>query len=247
MILKTLKKLGLSPNEAKVYNGLLDLKEASVAQIVKGTEIHRRNVYDTINRLVDKGLIFPILSGGENHYAAVDPDKLNELILNKKAALIKTLPQLTKRFQEKESIQEAYIYRGLEGMRRYIRDILRVGKDTYTIGAQLCWLDPRLRKFSEQVIREYKRRGMKFYSLIDAGIREKAPNDLKAFGPHYRILPKKYCSDSAIDIFGDYVVTFTGTHFKKVEDDVTIFILRDRNLAQSYRTWFQFMFDHCQK
>jgi len=247
MVEKTLEKLGLSPNEAKIYNALLDLKEASVGQITKNSNIHRRNVYDTINRLIDKGLIFPIVTKGGNHYAAVDPDKLSELLQEREISLARALPNLKIRFERKQSRQEAYIYRGIAGMKRYIRDILRVGKDTYTIGAQLCWLDPKLKAFSLQAMKEFKRRGIKFYYVLGAGIKDKAKRDLNKFGSNYRVLPQKYCSDSTIDVFGDYVVTFTGVKFKKVTPDATIFVLHDQNLANSYRTWFQFIFDHCKK
>jgi len=247
MPIDVLQKLGLSLNEAKIYEALLGLKTAGVGEISSKAEVHRRNVYDTLSRLIEKGLVFPVISKGENLYSPAEPDKLLQLIENKQDKLEKVLPMLNAKYSKREKTQEAYIYKGIEGMKNYMTDILKKGSDTYAIGVQLSWLDPRLKTFSEPLLKEVKKRGIKFHFVIDEGIKEKAPDDLKKFNSNYKILPKKYCSNSAVDICGDYVFSFSGLSFKKIEDDVTIFILRDKQLAESYRTWFQFIYDHCPK
>lgn len=247
MPIEILQQLGLSPNEAKIYEALLDLKEAGVGKISSKAEVHRRNVYDTLSRLIEKGLVFPVLSKGENLYSPAEPDKLLQLVEDKKENLKKILPQLSAKYSKRKKTQEAYIYKGIEGMKNYMTDILKQGEDTCAIGVQLVWFDPRLKTFSERILKEFKQKGMKFNFIIDEGIEKKAPDDLKKFNSNYRILPKEYCGNSAIDICGDYVIAFSGLSFKKIDDDVTIFVLRDKQLAESYRTWFQFMFDHCPK
>ncbi|MFA5021783.1 MAG: helix-turn-helix domain-containing protein [Patescibacteria group bacterium] len=247
MSIKVLQELGLSPNEAKIYEALLDLKEAGVGQISSKAEIHRRNVYDAINRLIDKGLIFPIVSKNENLYSPVDPDKLLELIKEKEINLNQSLPELRKRYESREHTQEAYIYRGLEGFKNYLRDILRTGQDVYMIGAKLGWFDPRLKTFLDQFLKEAKRKKITFYHVYDEIVKEKGQDAVKILGGEYRFIPSQYSTESAIDIFGDYVVTFTGLELKKVDDDVTLFILRDEKLANSYRTWFKFIYDFSPK
>jgi sugar-specific transcriptional regulator TrmB len=247
MTLKILQELGLSPNEAKIYEALLDLKEAGVGEISSKAEIHRRNVYDAINRLIDKGLIFPILSKNEKIFSPVDPDKLSELIKEKEIDLNKALPDLRKRYAHREGMQEAYIYRGLEGFKNYLRDILRTGQNVYMIGAKLGWFDPRLKTFLEQFLKEAKRKKITFYHVYDEIVKEGGKNEVKILGGEYRFIPNQYSTESAIDIFGDYIVTFTGLKLKKIDDDVTLFILRDEKLAESYRTWFKFIYDFSPK
>ena len=58
------QSLGISPNEAKIYESLVESGEAGVSDISVSAKIHRRNAYDAIYRLIDKGLIFEILSKG---------------------------------------------------------------------------------------------------------------------------------------------------------------------------------------
>lgn len=247
MFTETLQKLGLSLNEAKIYEALLDLKEAGVGEISSEANIHRRNVYDTIKRLIDKGLVFPILSKGENLYSPVDPDKLLEFLKEKENHLTKILPELQQKYQQRQGKQEAYIYRGVEGFKNYMRDILRVGQDVSFIGGKLIWFDPHLKAFIEQFFKEAKRKNIKFHCIFDAEVKDKAQDTLKYFSLPHKFLPSECSTDSAIVIFGDYVVTYTSVKLKKMDKNITIFVLRDKNLAESYRIWFQFMFDKCSK
>ena len=71
-----LEKIGLSPTEAKIYLALLDLGEANVRATADYIKTNRRNVYDAMIRLLDKGIIFAIVGLEEKVYCPVDPDKL---------------------------------------------------------------------------------------------------------------------------------------------------------------------------
>jgi len=245
MPIETLQQLGLSPNESKIYEALLDLKEAGAGEISSKTKIHRRNVYDSMHRLIDKGLVFSVLSGSETFYSPVDPDKLMELIREKELMLQNILPTLNAQYEKKESVQEAYIYKGINGMKQYMRDILREGKDVYSIAGKLGWFNPKLNAFRKEFYKEAKRKGIKFHHVFDIEVKKENLNLLKEIKPPHKFLPAKYSTNSALDIFGDYVVTFTGLGIKKLNKDTTIFVMRDKDLAETYRSWFQFMFDNC--
>lgn len=41
-----LEGLGLSPNEAKIYEALVERGESSISDIAVAAKIHRRNAYD---------------------------------------------------------------------------------------------------------------------------------------------------------------------------------------------------------
>ena len=46
--------------------------------------------------------------------------------------------------------------------------------------------------------------------IFDYEVKEQMPEILKLVGKPCRLLPKKYSSNTAVDIFGDYVVIFVG-------------------------------------
>lgn len=240
-----LEELGLSPNEARMYESLIENGESSISDIAVNAKIHRRNAYDVMQRLINKGLCFQIFSAGENTYNAVDPDKLTELLAEKQENLESILPSLKKKFQSSIAPEEAYIYRGLEGQRNIWRDVLRVGEDSYFIGAKGSWFDPNLDVGRTSFFKEANRKKIKFIQLFDYEIKSEMPNfphhfpgDLK-----YRFLPKKYSTNSALHIFGDFVVTYTGVTLGKTSKDIVIFVIRSKNLAESYRSWFWYMWE----
>ncbi|EKD76146.1 MAG: hypothetical protein ACD_43C00212G0001, partial [uncultured bacterium] len=99
MYTELLQEIGLSPNEAKIYETLLNIGETGVGDIATKANIHRRNVYDALQRLVQKGLVFTTFQKNENRYSAVDPNKLMELVREKQVHLAEVLPELQKMYQ----------------------------------------------------------------------------------------------------------------------------------------------------
>lgn len=240
-----LEDLGLSPNEARIYASLIERGESSISDIAINAKIHRRNAYDVMQRLINKGLCFQVFSAGENTYNAVDPDKLTELLAEKQERLISILPDLKKKFHASFAPEEAYIYRGLEGQKNIWRDVLRVGKDSYFIGAKAAWFDPKLESGRSAFFKEANRKKLKFIQLFDYEVKSQMPNFPHHFPGNleYRFLPKKYPTNSGLHIFGDYVVTYTGITIGKIDEDVVIFVIHSKNLAESYRTWFWYMWE----
>jgi len=245
-----LESLGLSPNEAKIYETLVEHGELGVSEIAILAKIHRRNAYDAIAHLVDKGLCFEIFSSKKNTYNAVDPHKLRELTDEKRREIEKILPHLNKMFTHRDVAEEAYVYRGLEGQKNVWRDVLKVGKNSYFIGAKVGWFDSRLKSARETFFKEANRKKINFIQLFDHEAMQQIPNFPKYFPAQleYRILPKEYSTKSATHIFGDYVVTYTGLEeIGKTPDDVVFFILHSAQLAESYRTWFKYMWGKSKK
>ena len=241
---KTLfEHLGLSLNEAKIYDALITYGGSGVSTIAIRSKVHRSNAYDTLHRLIEKGLVYEVFGQRETVYEAVDPGKLMEFVKEKERMLETALPGLLKTYRAHQAPQRAYIYKGIEGMKNFLREALKTGEDMYEFGAKGGWFDPRLDTFIQWFLKEAKKKGMTFHHIFDWEVQEKVPHVPKAVGKPYKFAPKEYSSESAIEVFGDHVVTFTGLGFGKVEDDLTIFVMVSPRLAQSYRTWWKMMWD----
>lgn len=242
MYTQIFQELGLTPNEAKIYETLIEEGETTVGEVAVKGKIHRRNVYDAINRLVEKGLAFQVLAKGENIYKAVDPAKLLELIKEKEDRFKKILPDLQTKYKSTPRGQEAFVYRGVEGFKNYLRDILRLKQDVYFIGAKGLWFDPKLKTFLKSFLIEAKRLDINYHHIFDAEIQTKQ-NIIGELGEIYKFFPPKYSTQTCIDIFGDHVTTFTGLGPGEIDEDIAIYVLVDEILADGYRTWFQFIWD----
>ncbi len=243
------ESLGLSPNEAKIYESLVEIGESGISAIAIAAKIHRRNAYDAISRLIDKGLVFEIFSSKENKYNAVDPDKLSELLAERKSDLEKFLPDLKKKFIRRVAPEEAYIYRGYEGMKNVWHDIVRVAQPVYTLGAKGQWLDPQLESARIGFFKELNNKKIKHTLLFDSEVRALIPDFAKnlSFEKKYRFLPASYSTPSVINIFGDYVITYTGTSVGKIHEDTVFFVLHSKDLAESYRKWFWYMWEQSEE
>lgn len=248
MYTELFQEIGLSPNEAKIYETLLHIGVAGVGDISTKANVHRRNVYDALQRLVQKGLVFTTFQKNENRYSAVDPNKLMELVREKQVHLAEALPDLQKMYQSDPPQNAAYIYRGVEGYKNYRRDLLRVSKEYFFLGAKGLWLSPQIDDgFRKRFVLPVQKDGsIKQKILFDARVPKLLPQAIKDVQPKsYKILPERYNTNGVVDIFGDYVVTFANVAVGELSDDVTIFVMRNQSLADSYKTWFQFIWDHC--
>lgn len=204
-----------------------------------------RNVYDSLNKLIEKGLASETFVKGEKLFKAIDPERLKERIKEQESALDTVLPDMKKLYKSVEPDAEAYFFRGVEGFKNYLQLILEQKQTVYFIGAKAFWLDPRLQHYLRHFDEERKIRGIKFMHLFDHGVKKQKPEILKLVGKPYKFLPKKYSSATAVDIFGDYVVTFVGVKPGELYEEPLQFVLKSKLLAEGYRKFFQCMWDHC--
>ncbi len=120
-----LREIGFSKNEARVYEALLQIGEASVQEISNRSRVHRRNVYDSMQKLLEKGLVLEVFIKGDKHFKAVNPRRLLELLEEKEERINSVLPEMQAKYESIGDKEEAYLYRGIEGFKNYLQDILK--------------------------------------------------------------------------------------------------------------------------
>ncbi|PIR53182.1 hypothetical protein COU76_02510 [Candidatus Peregrinibacteria bacterium CG10_big_fil_rev_8_21_14_0_10_49_10] len=238
MYTELLIELGLKRNEAKIYEALLKYGGSGASTIAIRSKLNRRTVYDTMERLVNKGLVYEVFGEKETTYEAVDPTKLMELLQEKEDKLASALPEMLRSFQSKAAVERAYIFKGLEGVKNYVRMTLQEGDDVLTLGGTGCWLDPRMHMFMEWYLKEAQKKGMTYYNLFDHEVQKEFADAPERLSVECKFLPPEASSNTGIDIFGKYVVTSAGWEVGKWSDDLTIFVLASPDLADGYRKWF---------
>lgn len=242
MSMEMFQELGLTPNEAKIYNALLTYGGSGVSTISIRAQVHRRNAYDAVQRLLKKGLVFELYSKTETVYEAVDPGKLLEIIREKERHLTSALPGLQNLYMKHRSPELAYIFTGIEGVKNYLREVLRSGEDMYILGAEGAWFDPKLTSYTSWFLDEAKKQGIKIHAIYDDDARD--IEEAKALFSHpHKFLPAEYDTQATMEIFGDYIVSYTGTAPGKIREDATIFVLHSPELAKSYRVWWKCVWD----
>ena len=133
MLISTLKQIGLSENQAKIYVACLELGESSIQDIAESSGINRTTIYTFIDELLDNGILSQTIRGKKKRYAATPPEELKLLIKKREALLGQILPELTaltKASREKPKVQ---FYDGIGGLKKVYEDLLNY-KNTIAVG-----------------------------------------------------------------------------------------------------------------
>lgn len=245
MYADVLQRIGLVKNEARIYETLLREGVSPVGQIAVKSRIHRRNVYDSLRRLVDRGYVFPILGARETSYQAAPPEKLLAQLDSKKQKLEQVLPKLNSLYRAQSPQHQVYVYRGPEGWKNYMRDHLRIAGVAHYISAKGAWLDERVKHFFPYFEEEARKRKMRYYHLFDYRVQFECPQVLPYVGKYYKFLPQKYSGVSSVDIFGDHVNLLPDIEIGRMGEEIRFTVIVNRTLADAFRTWFRLMWDIC--
>ncbi len=119
-----LQKLGLTKTETKIYLTLLELKSSLAGTIAKKSQIHRRTVYDILDRLTEKGLIGYITKNNRKYFEITNPSKLKDVITEQQQIINKILPQLQQKFNIQKEQQETLVFKGKEAIKKIFQDQL---------------------------------------------------------------------------------------------------------------------------
>ena len=237
-----LQEIGLSKNEARIYETLLAEGELTVGLIAEKSGIHRRNVYDSMSRLTGKGLVFEILEAKNTRYQATDPGKLSELLDEKRQKLDSVLPDLSSLYTHVPSPEALFLYRGVEGWKNFLTEVLRTKQELLLIAATDQIEDPRVEQFMKQYYAGIKRSKIPVRALYrhDTETSKGRVNGPLASLATYRILPKRYPISASMAIFGDRTVIFTDTVSREsIGNDTTITFIVNHSIADSMHLVFE--------
>jgi len=150
---KLLLDLGFSEAEAETYWALLNLDSVSVRKVAALSGINRGTTYEAIKSLATHGLVTTRRSGQREYFSAESPEKIFDLIKDKRKELwlqqqqAQTLiPELLARHARPQGRPLVQYHEGDDGVVAILRDVL-----------QTC------AKLSEQQYYAYSSRPMRHY------------------------------------------------------------------------------------
>lgn len=139
--LDTLVAAGLEPVVAEIYLILIQNGELTVPKILENTSLSRASVYDALTLLVAQNYVEYRKQGRNAFYKPGHPNKLFELIEQKKrdVALLEgevkeTIQELTGTFNLALSKPGVRFFQGIEGIKEVLWDSLDAQGDVYTMG-----------------------------------------------------------------------------------------------------------------
>lgn len=228
MDIEIFKQVGMTNNEALVYQALLKSGPNQAGRISRLTGIHRRTIYDTIEMLIKKGLVGYILKNNKREFSAVSPKRLLEIVQEKENSISKIMPEMISFYQVSKEKQETNFYKGKEGLKTVFEDQIEEGKEILILGANSLAYEI-LQFYFKWFDKRRKEKKIKTRIIFNN-------TDKKIHIPlsEIRYLPEKYSSPLAINIYGDK----TAIIFWRKENPIAI-VIKDRELAESYKKHFE--------
>ncbi len=224
-----LQHIGLTLTEAKLYVMLLELGKAQAGILSRKTGIHRRSVYDALERLIEKGLVSYIKENDKRFYLPTDPKRVQEMIEDQKKQIDEIFPGLQARFLEQAAKQETLFYRGTEGIKTIFEDQIREGKDVYIIGAS-HQAKELLKFYIPHYTDKRIKKKVKLHALY-AGERHSATIPLAEI----RYLPASFASLVSTSIYGDKVAITVW-----MQEPVAI-LIKQPEVAKAFKNYFELL------
>ena len=234
--LRIVEECGLSQNQAKVYLALLGLGNSTATAVIEKSKLHRPNVYDALEQLIQKGLVTYVIQNNIKYFQANDPDSLLNLLKEKELKIESILPEL-KLKQKFAAKTKAHIFEGISGIKAVTDIILEnidIKKSVLTFGIPND-VSEKMKNFLERYHNLRIEKEITQYHIYNENAQgrihflNKMPYTKAAF------LPKEYDSPSTTTIFGNYVSFFIWG------DEPLAILIEDERMAKSYTNYFKLL------
>ena len=191
-----------------------------------------------------KGLISFVVINNRKYYSAVNPERFFSIIEEKKAILDEQKKMLSSMLPKLVASDTSYkqdvkFYKGKEGLKTVYEDILKTCKDYigYGPGKQI-----------ETVLKSYlihyvnRRVSLKISAKMIYDIGSKRKWFTKKPLVEVRYLPEQYSSYAALRIYGSKVAILLFS-----EDAPIAIVVDNMSIADSYRKYFDILWEHAEK
>lgn len=238
-----LEEIGLSKNESKVFLALLDLGSATAGKITEKSGVHRTNVYDALERLIEKGLVSYILKEKTKYFEATDPRNLLNFVKTKELKLKSILPQLMLSRQLAKSKDRAHIYEGIAGIRTTTEDILNTlskGDKILSFGVPKD-VSSRMKHFLPIYHKRRIKAKIHQRHIYNENARDRIAYLNSMSYTEAKYLPKEYNSPATTTIYKDKVAFWIWA-----ERPLTI-IIESKRMAEAYTRYFNLLWNLAKK
>lgn len=232
--------IGFNKNEAKVYFSLIKFGKTDAHQLIQNTKFHKNIVYDNLDKLIEKGLVTYVIENGRRVYKMASSEILVEFFeeqekelktkKDKAKNLAKEIDTLKKDFPIE---QEATIYKGIKGLKSFYNQTLHKGdflvfgspKESVEIMGETFWRNYDIK-------RKEKRISAKL--IFNSSLRWWGET-IKNKYTDVRYFDKDFEPLTETNIQGDEVGIIVWT------EEPILFLIQDKNVAESYRKFFEGM------
>jgi sugar-specific transcriptional regulator TrmB len=118
LLIQLLEDLNLTTLETKIYELLVVRGPTPAGEIARRIGSHRRNVYDAIDRMVNKGFLAYIKQNNLKYFQIQNPTKILDGLKQKQSDWEKIIPEIQENMKQWEDKKETLFFRGEAGIKQ---------------------------------------------------------------------------------------------------------------------------------
>jgi sugar-specific transcriptional regulator TrmB len=248
-IQQTLKQIGLTEGEIKIYLALLEIGSSSIGKIISKSNVSGSKTYEVLDRLSQKGLASSIIKNNVKYFEASSPERILDYLEEKqdqieaeKSQIKEIIPQLILK-QKHAKKAEAKIFTGWEGLKTANEDIIQTLKKSETwysmglTGQPESW---EIHFTNRQKIRAQK--GIIHKHIINEKYRDLYKKRKSLPHTEFRFLPKEFEMPTSTEVYANKVLIFL-----LLEENPMAIMIENQHIAESFRKYFYHMWRSAKK
>jgi len=114
---KIFEEIGFTGRETKVYLALLELGLTTTGPITAKTRLQSAKVYETLEKLRERGLVSFVIKSKTKYFQAADPKEILNLIEDRKRRLKEVVTELELKQKHSFSKQTAIVHEGFKAFK----------------------------------------------------------------------------------------------------------------------------------
>ena len=228
-----LKEIGLTENESKIYISLLELGPTNAGLISRKSGLHRRVVYDTIEMLIQKGLVGYIIKNNVKLFQASNPKRILEIIEERKNSIEEIMPNMAEMYLMTHEKEETNFYKGKNGLKTVMEDQLdnsKKSKEILIIGGS-----PIAYEILQFYFKWFDKRRVENKIKVKV-IFNKTDKKLNIPYSEIKFLPDKYSSPLAVNVYGDKAALILWS-----KENPLAIVIKNKEISNGYRKYFELM------
>ncbi len=243
MPLPFLETIGLTGNEASLYELLLKLGEVPAGKLITEAKIRRATAYKSLYSLESKHLVTHRDVGKILHFRPEAPTRLLEFAESQhqgfdraREDLRSFLPELTSSFILSVERPVVSTFEGIEGLKRIYEDTIREGKEIYAVLQTGAVHEEIFKWLTTTYIKKRVKAGIRAKVIVSSGAwsetyREKDEKELRTT----LLVPNtRFPFQHEVDVYGSKVAFI---NYKKDEALIGV-VINHPQIAQTMKSWF---------
>jgi sugar-specific transcriptional regulator TrmB len=243
-MIQQLKAAGLSDNEAKVYLAMLELGPAPVQEIAAKAGVNRPTAYVQIEALKKKHLASTQARGKKTFFIAESPENLESLLGRegieleaRRKELLKAMPELAAAFSMTDEKPVVRYFEGREGLAKTQREVLsskeKMLRSISSLQEVVAVSPDHLATYPSERVK----RGIRSRFIYTSEKGPVLPTDRKV------LRESKYISSKKLHINFDFTVFDDKVIFEILHGKIGAIIVQNKDIAQSFKNLFDFVWD----